>query len=112
MNYVWESMYRVNVKFMIRIWSVLIEGCSRVWFKGVLDKMWENLIMVGVKLDMYIWMFCVVGLFKFGDVEGGIRVLVDMERMWVSREKNLFVVVKLFIEFVNVVILGLFKVNR
>ncbi|KAI0969239.1 hypothetical protein F4678DRAFT_439830 [Xylaria arbuscula] len=102
----WNLLGKVGLKPSLRTWNLMLDGLRRARNIDGLKNIWAKLARSGLKLDTVIWTTRVAGLIDCGDVEGGLRALEEMAKLW-EKDPNMTTAVAPSIEPVNAALAGL-----
>lgn len=108
-----HTLRTVGLKPTMKTWNVMLDGCKTARNINGLKNVWAKIAGSGMKLDTKIWTTRVSGLIECGDVEGGIKALEEMARLWneSSKDENA-TAVKPTVEPLNAALVGLIRQNQ
>ncbi|KAI1313625.1 hypothetical protein F5Y03DRAFT_103630 [Xylaria venustula] len=102
----WNLLGKVGLKPSLRTWNLMLDGLRKARNIDGFKNIWTKLAKSGLKLDTAIWTTRVAGLIDCGDVEGGLRALEEMAKLW-EKDPNMATAVAPSIEPVNAAVAGL-----
>ncbi|KAI0382864.1 hypothetical protein F5Y04DRAFT_44875 [Hypomontagnella monticulosa] len=103
-----HTLRKVGLKPTIKTWNGMLDGCKKARNLNGLKNVWAKIAGSGMKLDTRIWTTLVSGLIECGDVQGAIKALEEMARLWneSSKDENA-AAVKPTVEPLNAALTGL-----
>ncbi|KAI0435105.1 hypothetical protein F5Y09DRAFT_104450 [Xylaria sp. FL1042] len=107
----WNILGKVGLKPSIRTWNLMLQGLRRTRNLDGIKNIWAKLARSGLKLDTQIWTTRVAGLIDCGDVDGGLRALEEMAKLW-EKDRSKATAVAPTIEPVNAALAGLIRLKK
>ncbi|KFY34608.1 hypothetical protein V494_06626 [Pseudogymnoascus sp. VKM F-4513 (FW-928)] len=125
---VWNFMIQSGLHPTVLTWHAMLEGCKTSRDSESLLAIWSKLVGSDTAPDVECWTTLISSLMYCGDLEGGLRAFVEMQRAWDRAAKRHIAqtrmpidikslgdvdgVVKPTIAIVNATIAGLLRKNR
>jgi pentatricopeptide repeat protein len=84
---VWNHMVASGIKPNVRMWTAMLDGCSKARDLDGFNTLWTRFLKSGIEPDEYAWTVRVNTLIgTFGKVNDGLAALDEMGKRWANTE--------------------------